>query len=61
MGWDEVFIHGTIYCNYLNPLPDGFGVELEEYWEEEEVGLSREESRLRGGLDRRVGSKEEPR
>jgi uncharacterized protein YciW len=37
----------TAYYNYVNRLADGLGVELEDFWEEEELVMKREELRER--------------
>lgn len=45
------------YYNYVNRLADGLGVELEDFWEPEELTMTREElaaasARLRGSDQR---------
>ncbi len=40
----------TAYYNYVNRLADGLGVELEDYWMDEDMTLTREQfEALRGG------------
>lgn len=42
----------TAYYNYVNRLADGLGVELEDYWMDEDMTLTREDfDALRGGQD----------
>jgi len=46
-GFDETAIldlcQVVSYYNYVNRLADGLGVELENYWEAEELTMTREE------------------
>lgn len=39
----------TAYYNYVNRLADGLGVELEAFWEEQELTLTAEEFEARRG------------
>lgn len=46
-GFDDAAIHDiahvTSYYNYVNRMADGLGVELEEFWEEAELVVPRED------------------
>lgn len=46
-GFDDVAVHDichvTAYFNYVNRLADGLGVELEDWWAEKDLILTREE------------------
>lgn len=46
-GFDDTAIHDiahvTSYYNYVNRMADGLGVELEDFWEEGDLVLTREE------------------
>ncbi len=47
VGFDETGIldicQVVAYYNYVNRLADGLGVELEEYWRDEDLTMTREE------------------
>lgn len=47
VGFDDTAIldicQVTSYYNYVNRLADGTGVELESYWSEDEMTITREE------------------
>ncbi len=52
-GFDDAAIHDiahvTSYYNYVNRMADGLGVELEAWWTEADLVLTREEFERRAG------------
>lgn len=50
-GFDDTAIHDichvAAYYNYVNRIADGLGVELEEWWEDADLTITREE--MEGG------------
>lgn len=54
-GFDDTAIHDiahvTSYYNYVNRMADGLGVELEEFWEDSDLVLAREEFEQNVGRD----------
>ena len=47
------------YYNYVNRLADGLGVELEDFWTDEDLTLAREEYEAIGGYTQSVVKLEE--
>ena len=48
------------YYNYVNRMADGLGVELEEFWSEEDLTIGREEfDQMMASKDRTTAMKEE--
>jgi hypothetical protein len=45
------------YYNYVNRLADGLGVELEDFWEDDELTMGREEFAVRAAERRRSSGK----